>query len=251
VFAIGEDLGLQRQKGPARIDQVDARQPVLERDLLRADVLLHRRRIVGAALHRRVVGDDEHFAPRDAADARDDPGRRRAVVVHVERGGRRELEKRRAGVDELVDPLAYRQLALIAMALQVFRAAAVTDDGQPIAELGDELLHPVVVGLEASVGGVDVRLDRVHPSPPAAIGLEAAQRAAPDRVHAVHLGAASLAQHLVGPERRRRAGLRYAHVGFEWRDGTSGRRRRRLGHAWNYGTSRVSDVGRARRGWMP
>jgi hypothetical protein len=86
---------------------------------------------------------------------------------------------------------------LLAMTLQVFRAAAVTDDGQPIAELGDEVLHPVVVGLEARVGGVDVRLDRVHSSPPAAIGLEAARRAAPDRVHAVHLGIASLAQHLV------------------------------------------------------
>ena len=58
VIAIGKDLGLQRQKRAARIDQVDARQPVLERDLLRAHVLLDGDRVVGAALDRRIVGDD-------------------------------------------------------------------------------------------------------------------------------------------------------------------------------------------------
>ena len=72
VIAIGKDLGLQRQEGAARVDQIDARQAVLERDLLRADVLLDRDRIVGAALDRRVVGDDQHLAARDAADAGDD-----------------------------------------------------------------------------------------------------------------------------------------------------------------------------------
>ena len=41
------------------------------RDLLRAQVLLDRHRVVGAALHRRVVGDDHAFLPVDAADAGD------------------------------------------------------------------------------------------------------------------------------------------------------------------------------------
>ena len=76
VIAIGEDLGLERQERAAGVDQIDARQPVLQRDLLRADVLLHRERIVRAALDRRVVGDDQHLAPGDAADAGDDAGRR-------------------------------------------------------------------------------------------------------------------------------------------------------------------------------
>ena len=75
VLAVGEDLGLQRQERAARVDEVDARQPVLERDLLRAQVLLHRDRIVGAALDRRVVGDDQHLAARHAADAGDDARR--------------------------------------------------------------------------------------------------------------------------------------------------------------------------------
>ena len=63
VLAIGEDLGLQRQERAARVDQVDARQAVLERDLLRAQVLLHRERVVGAALHGGVVGDDTAWRP--------------------------------------------------------------------------------------------------------------------------------------------------------------------------------------------
>ena len=76
VLAIGEDLGLQRQERAAGVDEVDAGQAVLERDLLRAQVLLDGDRVVGAALDRRVVGDDQHLAARDAADAGDDARRR-------------------------------------------------------------------------------------------------------------------------------------------------------------------------------
>ena len=79
VIAVGEHLGLQRQERAARVDQVDAGQAVLERDLLRAHVLLHRHRVVRAALHRGVVGDDDHFAAGDAADAGDDARARRVV----------------------------------------------------------------------------------------------------------------------------------------------------------------------------
>src|SRR5215470_7981789 len=51
--AVREDVVLLGQERAARIDEVDARQPVLDRDLLAAQVLLHRHRVVGAALHRR------------------------------------------------------------------------------------------------------------------------------------------------------------------------------------------------------
>ncbi len=74
VLAVREDVGLQRQERAARVDEVDAGQPVLLRDLLRAHVLLDGHRVVGAALHGRVVGDDHHLAPGDAADAGDDAG---------------------------------------------------------------------------------------------------------------------------------------------------------------------------------
>ena len=76
VVAVGEDLVLVRQVGAARVDEVDAGQAVLGGDLLRPQVLLDRHRIVGAALHRGVVGDDHHLLPGDPADAGDHARRR-------------------------------------------------------------------------------------------------------------------------------------------------------------------------------
>ena len=111
MVAVGEDLGLVRQVGPARIDQIDARQPVLRRDLLGAQVLLHGQREIGAALHRGVVGDDHHLAAGDAADAGDDAGARRLAVIEAARGQRADLEKGRAGVQQPLDPLARQKLA--------------------------------------------------------------------------------------------------------------------------------------------
>ena len=64
VVAVGEDLVLVRQVRPARIHQVDARQPALGGDLLRAQVLLHRQRVVGAALHGGVVRHHHHLLAR-------------------------------------------------------------------------------------------------------------------------------------------------------------------------------------------
>ncbi len=99
VLAVGEDLGLHRQEGAAGVDEVDARQPVLERDLLGAEMLLDGDRIVGAALHRGVVRDDDHLAARHAADAGHDTRTRRLVVVHAERRERRKLEERRTRIE--------------------------------------------------------------------------------------------------------------------------------------------------------
>ena len=80
VIAVGEDLGLQREEGAPRIHQVDARQAVLEGDLLRAEMLLHGEGKVGAALDGRVVGHDQDLASRDPPDSGDEarrPARRR------------------------------------------------------------------------------------------------------------------------------------------------------------------------------
>jgi hypothetical protein len=71
-----EDLRLERQERAARVDEVDARQAVLERDLLRADLLLHRQRIERAALHGDVVREDHHLMARHRADAVDHAGGR-------------------------------------------------------------------------------------------------------------------------------------------------------------------------------
>ena len=67
-----------------------------------------------------------------------------------------------------------RQLALLAMALEVFRAAAFAGaSASALAQLGDELLHAIAVGLERSGSDwIDVGLEDV---PAAAVGLEAAR----------------------------------------------------------------------------
>ena len=128
VLAVGEDVGLQRQKGAARVDEVDARQVVLLRDLLGAQVLLHREREVRAALDGGVVRHDHAAAALDHPDPRHDARRRRLAVVDLPRGKGVQLQECRAGVDEQVDALPRRQLAARAMALGRALAAAGGDE---------------------------------------------------------------------------------------------------------------------------
>ena len=66
----------------------------------------------------------------------------------------------------------------------------------------DERLHALAIGAVALAGGIEMRLKTVH-LPAAAIGLEAARRAAPHGVHAIHVRAASLASHRVFSGRAR------------------------------------------------
>ena len=111
MVAIGKDLRLMGKVGAARIDQVEAGQPVVGRDLLGTQVLLDRHRIVGAALDRRVVADDHAVAPGDLADPGDDAGTVDGVVIHAVRGERRELEERRIRIEKAHDALARQELA--------------------------------------------------------------------------------------------------------------------------------------------
>ena len=76
------------------------------------------------------------------------PAAGRVAVVHVGRGQRRQLEERRTRVEQLLDPLADRQLALAPVALQIPLAAALPGDVGPPLQLGHELRHPVAVLLK-------------------------------------------------------------------------------------------------------
>ncbi len=126
-------------------------------------MLLDRQRIVGAALDRGIVGDDEDLAARDAADAGDEPGGRRLVVVDIPRRKRRELEKRRVGIEQLLDAFAHRQLALRAMPLEVLAARRPgARRARRSPQLADEPLHPRAVRAEGLGGRVDVRGEGVH-----------------------------------------------------------------------------------------
>lgn len=106
VVAVGEDLVLLRQEGAAGVDQVDAGQPVVQGDLLGAQVLLDRHRVVRAALDGGVVGDDHDLAAGDPADPGDDAGGRGLAVVHAVGGQRGELQEGRSGVEQPVHAVA-------------------------------------------------------------------------------------------------------------------------------------------------
>ena len=112
VLAVGEDLVLLRQERAARVDEVDARQAVVQRDLLRAQVLLHRHRVVGAALDGGVVGDDDALAPGDPPDAGDDARRPGASPSYIPSAASGDSSRNGlAGVEQRVDPVARQQLA--------------------------------------------------------------------------------------------------------------------------------------------
>ncbi len=159
MVAVREDLVLHGQERPARVDEVEARQAVLLGDLLRAQVLLDRERVVRAALDRRVVRDDQALAALDDADAGDDPRRGRVAAVEVPGGERVQLEEGRAGVEQAVDALAREELPARAVLLDRLRAAALGDLRVPRAELLDERLHAAPVLGERGVGAVDAALE--------------------------------------------------------------------------------------------
>ena len=108
---VGKDLVLHRQERAAGIDHVDAGQIVLPRDILRAQMLLHRHRIIGAALDGGIVGDDDAFAARDAPDAGDDARRMHVAAIEAVGRKRRQFEKCGAGIDQQIDALARQHLA--------------------------------------------------------------------------------------------------------------------------------------------
>ena len=158
VIAVGEDVGLERQERAAAVDEVDARQPVLERDLLGPEVLLDRHRVVGPALDRRVVADDDDARALDRPDPGDDAGARGLVVVQAVGGERAQLEERRAWVQQPVDPLPDGQLAPLAMPgdrAVVAAGAPAGDLRLALAEVRDERRHRVVVGADLGAGGIE------------------------------------------------------------------------------------------------
>ena len=165
MLAVGKHLGLVRQIGAAGIDQIDARQPVLARDLLGAQMLLHRHRIVGAALDGGIVADDDAFAAGDAADAGDESGAVNVVVIHAVGGERREFEERRAGVDQRHHAVARQKLAAREMALARARRAAFGRRGAAALQFGDQRRHRRRVGAKLLGRGFDVGCMAVTNSP--------------------------------------------------------------------------------------
>ena len=95
-----------------------------------------------------------HSRPIDPADAGDQPGGMDRVVIHAVRGERRELEERRAGIEQLRDALARQQLAARLVALARLGRTALGDRGALVGEVADQFRHRLRIGLEFR--GVDI-----------------------------------------------------------------------------------------------
>ncbi len=162
MFLVGKHVRLERQERATRVDQVDTGKPVFQRDLLGAQVFLHRDRVVGPAFDGCVVGDDDDLPPRYASDAGHEAGPGGAVLVHVPRSQRREFEEGRPGIEQRVDPLAHRQLSLFAMPLDVPGAAPLAAHGQPIAELFHQAGEILAIRVKFRGVASNLALDAVH-----------------------------------------------------------------------------------------
>ena len=162
VVAVGKHLVLLRQKGTAGVDQVDARQVVLLGDLLGAQVLLDRHRVVGAAFHGGIVGDDHAFGAFDPADAGDQPGCRCIVVVHAVGGKLADLEEGRARIEQVVDALARQKFAAAGVPRARSLATALRDLRGLGAQIVDERAQSLRIGFELRRARIDMRLDYSH-----------------------------------------------------------------------------------------
>ena len=124
--------------------------------LLRTKVLLHRDRVVGPSLDRRVVRHDHHQSPAHRADARHHAARRhRFVAVQVVAGERGELKEGRAGVEEGLDALPREHLAACRVQRPRARATALVCHRCRRANLYQLLVHPRGVREERGARGVD------------------------------------------------------------------------------------------------
>ena len=148
---VGENLVLLRQKRAAGIDHVDTGQIVLARDVLGAQVLLHRHRIIGAALDGRVVGDDHAFAARNPPHPGDDAGGMHVAAIEAVGRERRQFQKRGARIDQQIDPLPRQHLAAGGMSFARGLAAAAGDLVELFAKLGDQRTHGF--GIAGKIGG--------------------------------------------------------------------------------------------------
>ena len=101
-------LGEERAPG---VDKIEAGQAVLPGDVLRAQMLLDRQRIVSAALDGRVIRRDHALPPRNAAYAGDKTCGVRIAAIKSVRGERRDLEKRGGRIEQEIDAVANKQFA--------------------------------------------------------------------------------------------------------------------------------------------
>ena len=128
IVGVGENVFLQRQKHTRGVHQVDGRDAVFHRDILRTNDFFRRHGEERAGLHRGIVGDDHDHAGLDAGKARDHAGGGRAApfVVHAKGGVGAEF-KEGVGIDEFLNAFARGQAALAVLAFDRLGATALAN----------------------------------------------------------------------------------------------------------------------------
>src|SRR3546814_18727477 len=111
MVGVGKNLVLMRQVRSSAVDQIDSGQAVRLGNLLRAQMLLYRHRIVSAALHRRIVADDHRLPPRHPADAGDHARTGDLAAIKVAGSELADFENGRTWIEQRHDPLPREQLA--------------------------------------------------------------------------------------------------------------------------------------------
>ena len=168
VFFIGEDFILTRQIGTARIYQIDTRQIVLPCNLLGTEMFFHCHREVGAALYRRIVGNDQALLTADSADACDDAGGRDAVVIHVVGGKLGELQKWRAGIQQYPYSFTGQQLTSFQVLVTGALSTTLSNHRYLAAQVINNLLHCLSVFIEGLISEIDLAVYDRHYQPPVA-----------------------------------------------------------------------------------
>ena len=149
MVAVGKDFVLIGQIGAAAIDQIDAGQLAFLGDFLRAQVLFHRHRVIGAALDRRVIGNDHHVEPVDATDPGDDAGAGRRIVIHAIGRRRADFQKRAARIKKVRNPLTRRHLAARGVPLHRLGATSGGGGQRRLARGGEHLKMRGTIGPES------------------------------------------------------------------------------------------------------
>src|SRR5437588_5036226 len=162
MIAARKHFVLQRQKGAAGIDKIDAGQVVFRGNLLRPQMLLHGDGVVGAAFHRRIIRNNHAVAAADAANSGNDARRRQRIGIHLVRRERRELEKIRAAIEQCLNACARQHLAAAGVPLPCGFAATQPDFRQPLAHITRECFHRRRIGDEFLRTGIDMAGEDRH-----------------------------------------------------------------------------------------
>ncbi len=162
MVAVRENLILIGQVRAAGIDQIDAGQAIFARDFLRAQVLFHRHRIIGAALHCRIVADDHAVAARHTPDAGDDAAGRSRAAIHAMRCRQPHFEKRGTRIEQLRHALPRQKFSACDVTLARLLTAAVNGKARGFRHHIDCRQHRLAVGLEAGAARRDFRFQDRH-----------------------------------------------------------------------------------------